>query len=274
MFFGNASFSANLKTRMCHNKVHNFVPSTIISPSKSSYSTVTASMSPISISSQSSPKSQSLTNFIPKLVSIEGNIGAGKSTLLNALRIRHPEWTFVDEPVDLWTQLRNENGESMLEIFYQNRRRWSYTFQNCALLTRFQMIEKSVDFLRDSEAQGKHVLITERCLDTDYHVFTKMLQAEGSIDKLELELYEMLLMQLKRASTPLSAIIHVDTIPEICFERIKCRGRVGEEKIPMMYLKALDTHQRNWLDTTTIPHVKTGNRGIEAAEEFIQSLID
>ena len=57
------------------------------------------------------------------------------------------------------------------------------------------------------------MFFTERCLDTDYHVFTKMLRDENSIDKLELELYERLLNQLKSTATPLSAIIYVNTPP-------------------------------------------------------------
>ena len=80
----------------------------------------------------------------PLLISIEGNIGAGKSTLLDALRESNPDWVFIDEPVGVWSAFRNEGGENMLEVFYRDRKRWSYTFQNCALLTRFQNIETEI----------------------------------------------------------------------------------------------------------------------------------
>jgi len=66
-------------------------------------------------------------------------------------------------------------------------------------------------FIGSSNRQ--QVFFTERCLDTDYHVFTKMLRDESSIDRLELELYERLLTQLKATATPLSAIIYVNTNP-------------------------------------------------------------
>lgn len=65
---------------------------------------------------------------VPILLSIEGNIGAGKSTLLRALRAAHPEWTFIDEPLDTWTALKNETG-NLLECFYGDQDRWAYTFQ-------------------------------------------------------------------------------------------------------------------------------------------------
>jgi hypothetical protein len=36
-------------------------------------------------------------------------------TLLKKLKELHPDWTFIDEPVDTWTQLRNEKG-NLLEV--------------------------------------------------------------------------------------------------------------------------------------------------------------
>jgi deoxyadenosine/deoxycytidine kinase len=51
-------------------------------------------------------------------VTIEGNIGCGKTTLLEALKAKHPEWTFAPEPVDQWTLPQsNLNDKSMLDLF-------------------------------------------------------------------------------------------------------------------------------------------------------------
>ena len=68
------------------------------------------------------------------MIYMKGNIGAGKTTLLKSLRMKHPEWIFIDEPVDTWSNIRNDNQESILEVFYKDRKRWSYTFQNCMWL--------------------------------------------------------------------------------------------------------------------------------------------
>lgn len=205
----------------------------------------------------------------PLLVSIEGNIGAGKSTLLDELRRTNADWVFIDEPVGEWSKLKNEQDESMLEVFYKDRRRWSYTFQNCALLTRFQNIEKAVK----EQKQTKRVFITERCLDTDYHVFTKMLRADGSIDKLEFDLYVRWFTELKRTATPLSAIVHVDTSPEICAERIVKRGREGEEAIPLDYLRALDTYQRAWVEAGDVPCLRASVAESKRVEDFVEKLL-
>lgn len=207
--------------------------------------------------------------FFPLLVSIEGNIGAGKTTLLSKLRKSHPEWIAIDEPVDTWSKIRNDNDESILEVFYKDRKRWSYTFQNCALLTRYQNIETAVKEAKERKIDGGvQVFLTERCLDTDYHVFTKMLKAEGSIDSLELELYERLLVQLKSTATPLSAIVHVNSSPSLCAQRIRLRGRNGEEAITMDYLQSLDSVQSKWVKSTIVPTISVGD-DCKQVEQFI-----
>lgn len=210
----------------------------------------------------------------PILVSIEGNIGAGKTTLLKKLRSNHPTWTFIDEPVDTWSAIKNEKGESMLEVFYKDRHRWSYTFQNCALLTRHQNIESAVAKARDDGKVGRQIFLTERCLDTDYHVFTKMLKEEGSIDKLELDLYIRWLNQLKSVATPLSAIVHVNTPPKRCSEWIRKRSRGGEDAISMDYLENLHAHQAAWVDSAALPVFKTDLKDTKAVEDFIASLTE
>jgi deoxyadenosine/deoxycytidine kinase len=211
----------------------------------------------------------------PVLVSIEGNIGAGKSTLLDALRAGETsrDWIFIDEPVGEWSTLKNEKGESMLEVFYKDRRRWSYTFQNCALLTRFQNIEAAIRTHSSVTGSGQRkVFVTERCLDTDYHVFTKMLRAEGSIDKLEYDLYERWFSQLKKTSTPLSAIVHVDTTPETCAQRIIKRGREGEGGIPLEYLRSLDKYQRDWVEAGTTPYIRADVTQCNKVVEFVAKI--
>ena len=220
---------------------------------------------------------------VPLLISIEGNIGAGKSTLLDSLRQSNPEWIFIDEPVGVWSAFQNEASENMLEVFYKDRKRWSYTFQNCALLTRFQNIESAIaDHFDKVEKMKVHtnktsttrpIFITERCLDTDYQVFTKMLRAEGSIDMLEYDLYECWFSQLKSSSTQLSAIVHVDTAPETCAERIVKRGRDGEEYIPIEYLQALDKYQRDWVTRGDVPFVQTDTSGVDEVKDFVEKLL-
>lgn len=231
----------------------------------------------------------------PILVSIEGNIGAGKSFLLGKLRAAHPEWCFIDEPVEFWESLKNDNKESLLEVFYKDQRRWSYTFQNCALLSRFNNIETCITeygvnaaaaFTKEQAALPEEkrtsaparpvpqVFITERCLDTDHEVFAKMLHADGQLDNLEYDLYQRWFTLLGKSATPLSAIVYVDTVPTTCSERITLRSRDGEGGIPLAYLTSLDSFQRNWIDSTAVPTVRTLSDGIAGVENFVDGLIE
>lgn len=195
---------------------------------------------------------------------------------MKKLRSKHPEWTFIDEPIATWSSICNERGENILELFYKDRKRWSYTFQNCALLTRFQYIEDTVSNykkeLAENESRQTQIFLTERCLDTDYHVFTKMLQADGSINTLEMQLYERLFRHLQAAATKLSAIIHVNSSPALCYERIKQRGRHGEEAITIEYLESLDNYQRQWIENTSIPTCSTDAMNCEEVERFLVQL--
>jgi deoxyadenosine/deoxycytidine kinase len=172
----------------------------------------------------------------------------------------------------------------LLEVFYKDRKRWSYTFQSCALLSRFQNIENSIkqrSSLLEStkssamEVDEREIFITERCLDTDFHVFTKMLRDEKSINKLEFEIYDRLYQHLKSTSTPLSAIIHVSTDPEECLKRIASRNRAGEKEITLEYLTNLEICQSAWITSCAVPVLRSEQTSVilSEVEDFVKMIL-
>ena len=205
----------------------------------------------------------------PVLISIEGNIGSGKSTLLKKLRDAHPEWTFVDEPVDSWLKIRNDQGESLLEVFYKDKQRWSYTFQNAAVLSRGMMVKDAVESWNNE--QKSRIIIMERCVETDRNVFAKMLKESGDLDGIEWTLYEKWYNFISGMIPTMNAFIWVDTDPVISCERIKTRGREGEDGIPLEYLKSLDAVHREWLSEHSNTDIFR-SQDFHAIEQFIQSL--
>ena len=227
------------------------------------------------------------SDAIPKpiLISLEGSIGSGKSTLINSLRERNPDWQFIDEPVSTWQALKNEAGEDLLQVFYKDIKRYSYTFQNCALLSRAINIQKKIaDWRRraalNPEEALHNVFVTERCLETDYHVFAQMLRDDGMMDAMEWDLYKMWYNYIRETSTPLSAVIYLYTPPDVCADRIKIRGRTGEDKIGADYLENLDKYQRAWLSHESIPIMHYDNFGtdqqrncVEDVENLVEDLI-
>ena len=133
------------------------------------------------------PSPWSNRHIMPHLIlSLDGNIGAGKSTLLAEIRRALPEIHIVDEPVGQWTSLIHSNGKNLLELFYEDKKRWAYTFQNCAILSRLKMIRDAIlhtHLMGDSN----QVIITERSILTDKYVFAEMLRDSGDMDPLEWE---------------------------------------------------------------------------------------
>jgi deoxyadenosine/deoxycytidine kinase len=191
------------------------------------------------------------------IISIDGNIGSGKSTMQERLRKKFPNFHFIDEPVDTWTRFVDENGESLLQVFYKDRKRWSYTFQNVAFLTRVRAITKAIaDWKKECktnpEKAKNNVFVTERCVDTDFNVFAKMLHEDKSINKMEWDIYRQWYRFLS-TDTKVSGIVYITCNPDKCKERIGIRNRTGEDSIPLDYLKQLHEYHEDWINNTSIP---------------------
>lgn len=214
-----------------------------------------------------------MTDATPIVISLDGNIGAGKSTLLAALRAAMPDVEFVDEPVGEWMTLKNAEGKSLLELFYEDKRRWAYTFQNCAILTRLRAIKAAM------VSTKKRVIVTERSVLTDRYVFAEMLRDSGDIDDLEWQLY-LNWFDTFAAGLPLRGIIHLTTGVGTSAGRIVTRGRHGEEHIPLDYLSALDAQHHKWIANTPLPTLQLSTEAtvpvaenIAAVRAFIERLV-
>jgi len=211
------------------------------------------------------------------IISLDGNIGAGKSTLLAEIRKQLHDIHFVDEPVGQWTALKNAEGKNLLELFYQDKKRWAYTFQNCAILTRLKNIKDAVENLDDT-IKTPQIIITERSVLTDKHVFAEMLRDSGDIDPLEWELYENWFNVFGK-QFPVRGIIYLSTSSSTSKERIQIRNRQGEENIGLDYLDALDAQHKKWIENTNIPVLTLStepgvplDRNIEEIKAFVENL--
>jgi deoxyadenosine/deoxycytidine kinase len=210
---------------------------------------------------------------MPLIVSLDANVGAGKSTLLAAIQAALPDVEVVLEPVGVWTSLKNAEGKSLLELFYEDKRRWAYTFQNCAILTRLRTIKDAI------ASTKKRIILTERSVLTDRHVFAEMLRASGDIDDLEWQLY-MNWFDTFAADLPIRGVVYLTTGVGTSAERIVKRGRHGEEHIPLDYLSALDGQHKKWLAETDLPVLRISTEpgqsqeaNIAAVRGFVEGLL-
>ena len=173
------------------------------------------------------------------IVTIEGNIGSGKSTLVQELRnALTPTWTFLDEPVEEWLKLKDESGRSLIELFYSDKKRYSYTFQNYAYITRMRKL---------MEINNADVNVTERCVLTDKNVFAQMLTDDGYMNAMEDKMYNDW-FDIFDKFAKIDLVIYIKTTPKTCEERIKKRARVGED-IPLEYLDRLHEYHEKWMTT-------------------------
>lgn len=179
----------------------------------------------------------------PMVIAIEGNIGAGKSTLLREL-----EQTFsseyvvcMQEPVDLWERVCDQQGTTILSKFYEDPRKYSFPFQIMAYTSRLETFHRIM-----REHSKCRVIICERSLEADKHIFANMLHDDGYIDPISYQVYEMLYKNTVREFS-VDFIVYLDTLPEVCHRRIELRSRQGEGNITREYLEKCKQYYDRWL---------------------------
>ena len=185
-------------------------------------------------------------------ISIEGNIGSGKSTLLANLREHYKNndnVIFLKEPVDEWAKIKDINGTTILEKFYADQEKYSFSFQMMAYVSRIKVLRDTLKDKTIGQEKKQYIIITERSLYTDKMVFAKMLYDSGKIEDVNYQIY-LNWFDTFSGEFPVHKVIYVKAAPEKCYERIAKRSREGEENIPLEYLTACSLYHDNMLDKT------------------------
>ena len=160
---------------------------------------------------------------------LEGNIGAGKSTFLSLLAQDAPSISVALEPVHTW---QNQiYGQSLLAHFYQDPKRWAYTFENLTLISRVQnhLIEQ----------QSNHPLrIVERSIYSGNYVFARNSYESSFLTPIEWHIYQewFTFLTQGKCCKP-QGFIYLRVSPEVAFERIKKRNRLAEKKLTLAYVR-------------------------------------
>jgi deoxyadenosine/deoxycytidine kinase len=186
-------------------------------------------------------------------ISIEGNIGSGKSTLLANLREHYKNndnVIFLKEPVDEWAKIKDINGTTILEKFYADQEKYSFSFQMMAYVSRIKVLRDTLKEKNIGQDKKHYIIITERSLYTDKMVFAKMLYDSGKIEDVNYQIY-LNWFDTFSGEFPVHKVIYVKAAPEQCYERIAKRSREGEENIPLEYLTACSLYHDNMLDKST-----------------------
>ena len=171
---------------------------------------------------------------------IEGNIGAGKSTFLKMIN-EYLDIQAVFEPHEKWQHI-GDGDENLLDKFYKDINRWSYTFQTFAFVSR--VVEQ--ENYRKQYPNAVHIV--ERSVYSDRYCFAKNCFEMGVMTALEWKLYQEWFVWLVENYTPKpSGFIYLKTDPEVCFERLVKRNRSEEVGVTLVYLQSLHTKHEQWL---------------------------
>lgn len=179
---------------------------------------------------------------------IEGNIGAGKSTFLKLLESRLPELTVALEPIAHWQN--SEQGQSLLEQFYLQPKRWAYSLETMIMMSRITQHQKY--------QQVNKNIIVERSIYSGHHCFAQNSYANGFMTTVEWQMYTHIFNFLAPQSckAPLG-FIYMKVDPEVAFERIKKRDRQQEKTITRHYLDQIHNRHESFLiqDKKNLPSI-------------------
>lgn len=221
--------------------------------------------------------SQAQTSKNIQLLSIEGNIGNGKSTLLRKLSEDAEMSTLfypLYEPLQEWLNMKDEHGRNLLQIYYDEKERWSYTMQTFAFLTKMRSIKRVMENSKtnfDMNVNTPSIILAERSIMTDYHIFAKSCYQSQKMNTLEWNIYrdwfnwayEEYIRSYSNNIQPKFIYLRLD--PETSFQRIHKRSRNEEKSIPMEYLQHLHELHEEWL---LAPELRDNVCIIDASVDF------
>ena len=202
--------------------------------------------------------------MVLKIFSLDGNIGSGKSTLIHLLKENQDrlqnnigrEIIFLQEPVDDWKNIVDENNKNLIENYYTDQKKWGFSFQITTLISRISQLKNVRDY------GCEVVVITERSISSDKNVFCKMLYDDNIINTLDYNIYNKWYDEFIK-DYPLVGNIYLKTNPKTAYERVLKRNRNEEEGIPMEYLSKCNDYHENWLMNEKNKLIINGNIDID-----------
>jgi len=166
-------------------------------------------------------------------VAVAGNIGAGKTTLTQMLA-NHYKWIPHFESAD---------NNPYLEDFYNDMSRWSFNLQVYFLNHRLSQL---IDIKKSQQT-----IIQDRTVYEDAKIFAPNLYEMGLMSNRDFENYSTFFDTISKMIAPPDLTIYLKaSIPKLV-DQIQKRGREYEDNIRLDYLKRLNFHYDNWVNSYT-----------------------
>lgn len=184
----------------------------------------------------------------PLIISVEATIASGKSTLLSLVQKTLGKKVYVvQEPVAEWQAIEGNADHNLLDLFYNNMSRWSYSFQSYVFLTRVRSVEKAIKTL---EAEGRlddTVILVERSYYSDKETFARLGLESGNFSPVEWAMYESWWNWLVAKAPVFDGHIYMSTSVETVMHRLNVRHRGEETGITRDYQSQLINKHEQWV---------------------------
>ncbi len=169
-------------------------------------------------------------------ITVEANIGAGKTDFSHMLRRVREEH---DGPCEVLLEpVGKPRFRRLLGLYYQDPKRWGFTFQMLALAERFAQHTYASEMV----ANGRHI-VQDRAVYADA-CFAFLVHEDGNMTADELSIYVDTFGNMKRFLRYPDVMVYLRTDPKTCHERMRRRARTEEGGVPLAYLERLhDKHE-------------------------------
>ncbi|MCR2807561.1 deoxynucleoside kinase [Paenibacillus soyae] len=194
------------------------------------------------------------------MVVIDAVVGAGKSTLMNIL-VKERGFTPFQEPVV---------DNPLLDKFYYDRERYSFSLQIFFLNQRFRHIK---------EASQTRNAVLDRSIYGDL-IFARMLHNSGEMTTEEFNLYIDLFENMIEHCKAPKLMVYLELSVDSAIERIKKRGRDYEQIVERGYWEKLNEYYTEYFEQYhSSPILKINVDGIdfdnnEEDRNYVLALID
>lgn len=193
------------------------------------------------------------------MIVIDGVVGVGKTTLMNIMEERG--YKCFEEPVV---------DNPILEKFYYNRERYSFSLQIFFLNKRFKNIK---------EASKVKNAVMDRSIYGDV-IFAKMLNDAGEMCNEEFDLYSELFENMIEHCKAPKLLVYLETSVDAALDKINRRGREYEKIVERDYWEKLNSNYRAYFEQYNIsPILKINVDGLDFEnnqrdKDYVLGLID
>ena len=165
-------------------------------------------------------------------ICIMGEMGSGKTTAARILA-QALKFKLIEE---------NFGENAFLPKFYQDMKRWAFHSQTFFLMEKITQVLEAQRLL--ARERG---IVQDTPIQQDAFSYAKAQHVIGNIDNAEWGLYQKIYHSFEPNFPKPDLLIYLETSIPAIRSRISSRGRAYEKKIPVRYLKLLQTLNHTWL---------------------------